>query len=399
MLIVGATLLAMLASGGTHAPAASKPEPKKNAAPLAESHELQSRPDEPFRLVRKILAENDRLALGGDASDSRRRESLKVVGERLLATQPQDWSLRRNKIAAVIYALSGGHPAVITTLNRKGYLKDLETPLVDGALAYSEGRPDDASTAFASVDPLAYPSTLAAPLFLVKGVLASGSADAEAMVALDWARLMAPASLVEESALRRQAVIALRTGDVALSVQFLAKWMRRFPQSTFAADFFDRYLVQLLDSNSLSPTATVETLVSRAEEYPSGSLCRLLIDLSAVGLNQRKLEFVRVAATKAKALAVEGGEDWRRASLYLEAGRAATSQAADALARLQELDASSYEPKERAILAAGISIAGQLLRLGNSEDAPAVEAAAGGGARERAARLVTEAAKILQEAK
>lgn len=399
MILAGATMLVMLASGGGgHAPAASKPAPKAAATPLAESAELHSRPDEPFRLVRKVVAENDRLALGG-GSDARRREILRFVGERMLAAQPEDWMLRRNKIAAVIYALNGGQPTVITSLVRKGYVKDLEAPLLDGALAYAEGRQDEASTAFAGLNPLAYSGSLAASLFLIKGVLASGTADAEAMVALDWARLMAPASLVEESALRRQAVIALRMGDVALSTHFLAKWKRRFPSSSFAPDFLDRYLPQLVENPALSGAALIKTVVSRSEEYPQGSLSKLLVELSYTGLNLRKLEHAQAAATQAMALAQEGSDELRRAKLYLEASRAATPQAADALTRLKALDASSYAAKDQAILAAGISIAGQLARWGAASDAPVVTATAIGGAKERAVRLLAQATKTLQEAK
>ena len=76
---------------------------------------------------------------------------LKRLGEKFQEADPAVWKDPRNSRAAVTFLLSGGAPQVVETLRSRNLLI-IDQAILDGAMAYVEGRPDDARARLGGVN-------------------------------------------------------------------------------------------------------------------------------------------------------------------------------------------------------------------------------------------------------
>ncbi|GLR96916.1 hypothetical protein ACVIU7_003863 [Bradyrhizobium liaoningense] len=113
---------------------------------------------EPYELVRALQAVQDGIANGDTAAHSSHIALIRQIGEKFLAADPAVWSNPQNSQAVVIYLLSGGAPQVVRKLPRDRM--NVDERLFNGALAYVEGRQDDARELLKDVKPRTIPSGL-----------------------------------------------------------------------------------------------------------------------------------------------------------------------------------------------------------------------------------------------
>ena len=97
---------------------------------------------EPYELVRALQAVQDGIANGDTAAHGSHIALIRQIGEKFLAADPAVWSNPQNGQAVVIYLLSGGAPQIVRKLPRDKI--NVDKALFDGALAYVEGRQDEA---------------------------------------------------------------------------------------------------------------------------------------------------------------------------------------------------------------------------------------------------------------
>jgi chemotaxis protein MotC len=397
-----AGLLAILSSGAAPAPTREpgpKPETQQVALPIEPEGALQRRADEPFMAVRAMRSAHDRLVLRSDSSRDELSGVDQKVRNQLLNAPAADWELRRNQVAAVSYALSGGDPLVLRTLMQRGLLKGADQTLISGALAYGEGRLEPAKTALAGLDPTNYPATIAAPLSLIQGVLVAGSDETKAMAALDYARLLAPGTLIEESAFRRQALISLYSEKLERAAYFIGRWLRRFPRSSFAKTFLEQFLTTLSKNATLSPAFIVQTLNANAEHLPAESRAYLLVNIAFHALRNRRFDIAREALPRMERLAPAGSMLELRAKLYEAVADAGTIRAASALRRLRAIEPEQLDDADRALQSAAIGVASQLTGKGfaPAEGAPvasALSASATAALEERARKAIALAVEV-----
>ncbi|MCJ2090926.1 hypothetical protein MKK67_00150 [Methylobacterium sp. J-072] len=163
----------------------------------------------------------------------------------LLNAASEVWTDRRNVQAAIVFALSGGGPAILRRLTRKGSPDLPDTNLARGALAYIDGQEAEASRLLKDVDTAPLPTTLAGSIGLTQAALTVTENPVRAIALLDRVRLSMPGTLVEEGALRREIFTLGQGGDLKKFEVLAIQYLRRFQHSIYAGNFRQRFAYQL----------------------------------------------------------------------------------------------------------------------------------------------------------
>ena len=157
----------------------------------------------------------------------------------------EGWKDPRNARAAVVFVLSGGSARVLQKLMRSGASADINEKLIKGALAYGEGRHDEAAELLAGIDARALDPGMAGHVAYVQGELAARKEPAKALVHLDEARLLSPGTIVEEAALRRQIALLAAAGSADRYEALATQYLRRFPNSVYAGGFRQQFALAI----------------------------------------------------------------------------------------------------------------------------------------------------------
>ena len=202
---------------------------------------------EPFELVRNLQSVQDGIANGDAAAHGSHLALIRQIGEKFLAADPGVWSNPQNGQAVVIYLLSGGAPQIVRKLPRDKI--NVDKALFDGALAYVEGRQDEARDLFKDVKPRTIPSGMGGQVALVQGALFARSEASLAIERLDDARLLLPGTLVEEAALRREILLVGQAEDFDKFEFLTLAYIRHYRNSVYAGDFWQRFSTGLTQSS------------------------------------------------------------------------------------------------------------------------------------------------------
>lgn len=301
-----------------------------------------------------------RMANGDKAAYAKQNDRLRAIGDAILAARPEIWKSKSETDAAAAYVLSGGQPRAIAKLLESGAVPKGEDPLLRGALAYAAGRSRDAESLLANIDPKTVSLKLGAQLAYAKSVLLTSKAPDQAIQLLDLARLLAPGSLVEEAALRREILLAgdRRDGDRMI---FLARqYASRFPKSIFAENFISslssvsvRYgLIE--DIANLRKFEALLGLVSPEQRHSF---------LLAIARNQTvngKFEVAGEAANYVLSALPAGDPDETRARFYVAAAKILGDDYDAGITQLKALDKSKLDKADQALLPAVLHVARHL---------------------------------------
>src|SRR5690625_967925 len=178
----------------------------------------------------------DQIALGSEAALAAQQGLLLRTGGQMLELDRTLWREPVNARAAIGFVLSGGEPELLRALLAENVLPGAEAELARAALAYATGRWGEASAALEGVDARHLPPALGAHSALVQASLAMAEAPAEARSFLETARLLAPGTLVEEAALRRQLLVESRLAQPESLGALARHYCRRFPNSIYGAN-------------------------------------------------------------------------------------------------------------------------------------------------------------------
>ena len=172
-------------------------------------------PDQqPYILMRALRAVQDQVAVGSTSAHEEQRRILRDLGSKLRGLPVQVWDDVRNVRSAVFFALSGGDPAVLKVIIDRTTTPHVERRLLRGALAYGEGRQRDALGLLQPLKARDLDPVLGGMVALIQGTLVARTNPKEAIQRLDEARLLAPGTLIEESALRQEILLVAREGEL-----------------------------------------------------------------------------------------------------------------------------------------------------------------------------------------
>jgi len=331
---------------------ASVIEPGAQASPV---HPIDH--DGPIAALRTLRALQDQIALGNrDAHAAQRR----VIGElslRLMKLPAATWSDQRNSRAAIALVLSGGDPRLLRRIIATGSVKDVDEKLAKGALAYAENRRAEAAEFLSGIDARMLDATLAGQIALTQSMLVEQDQVARSLELLELARLLAPGTLVEEAALRRQCVAASAAGQLDLFEKLAARYLRRFPKSVYAPSFYKQFAKGLLSEAYASDEKRRANLSGMLAELPVNESRDIYLAIAEEGIASGAIEVTRLAVgSVVKALEV-GSKEAERVKVYESAALVATPDAEKGAAILGGIDRTKLDRPDVELVDAALSVA------------------------------------------
>jgi len=292
-----------------------------------------------------------RLAQGDKAAYALSRERMKAAGKAIAAAAPEEFKIAEERSAVIAYLLSGGLPRDVGRIVERGDFPAAEQDLLRGAIGYVLGKQDQAE-ALLSYDAGKMSLRIAGQLAFAQSVLTTPKDARKALALLDLARVLAPGTLVEEAALRREILLV---GDLRETprVAFLARqYVERYGRSLYAGDFvatLAKTAIRFDLCATLTDLAKFDTLLALAP--PEGARAFLLA-VSRASLPLGRFDVAAEAAADALKSAPPGSPDEMRAKLYSLAARFPKLPEVEALAAFAAVPEDKLAPEDRKLFKA-----------------------------------------------
>ena len=331
-----------------------------SAAGHAAAATPEERAHEPYRLMRTLQSLQEQIARGSVPAHNAQRAVINRLSEQFLAADPAVWQSQRNAHAAIAFVLGGGPPQILRRLMRLDPPPAVDEALLRGALAYVEGREAEALEALGGYDPMMFPGHLGGQLAIVQSALAIRDDPGRAVRLLRIARLLAPGTLIEEAALRREIFVEGQRGDIARFEFLTIQYLRRFRNSVYAGNFRQRFAVllsQLDFAEDLDGFMRLEAILAQMDGEGKRDLYLFFARHSLIN---GRIALARLAAGRAAALSAGGSSEDTRAQFYDAATAIVTPDFEEAVARLLSLDPSKLPAPDRPLLEAAIELAIQI---------------------------------------
>ncbi|MBZ9603474.1 chemotaxis protein MotC [Phyllobacterium chamaecytisi] len=324
--------------------------------PLTTAHAAMPSP-EPYMLVRSMRMLQDQVASGKPEALPMLNRVLGHIAEQLQAARPEVWSKPANVYAIFIYLLNGGNPEVVRTILTSANLGHVDPKLVAGSLAYADGDTLRIIENFQELPPNV-PIELVASIYLVTATQLAGLDAGTALKRLDYIRLNAPGTLLEEAALRRGLMIAARLGDKD-KVRLLARnYLQRFALSPYSEDFFRQLVDALMVIKDKISNAEIEELASLA--WP-GARLPFYLRIARGAIVDGDMQRARFASEQADALSTVLKTDDTQAKLYLAVSNVGSDKTGDARFMLSKLPRDRLHGRDVNLLEAAIVMANKIL--------------------------------------
>jgi chemotaxis protein MotC len=332
------------------------------ATPPAVAQTTNGSDKKPFELVRELQIFQDQAVLKSKNARAQQTDLLAKVAAQLTKFDASAWADRRNARAAVIYVLSGGDPRVLSKLLGSGAALGVDDQLVKGALAYGERRDTEATQLLDGVDAETLDRSVGGHVALVRALLVAKSDQRKAIALLDRARIIAPGTMVEEAALRRQAILAAKVGDLDAFEALSSQYFRRFASSIFERSF-ERQFAKEVVSKSYAADAKrlpkLEKLLRGLSEMQRRETC---LAIAEEGIAVADVEIVRFAARLAGMDAKAQPLEAMRMLLFEAAAVVATPDHEQGRMALRLVDKSKLGAREEGLLYAATAVADEISR-------------------------------------
>ena len=336
-----ALALAALAAPALAGEGASKPAPTPIIAPPT-----------PFcDMMLEVQRFQARMAQGDRAAYQEQREKMRAIGAEIAAARPDAFKLKAERDAVVVYLLSGGQPRDIAKILERDDFPPAERDLLRGAAGYTGGRETEAEKLL-SYDPKAQSLRLGSQLAYAESVLVTPKDPRKALDLLDLARLLAPGTLIEEAALRREILLV---GDLRNPgrVAFLARqYVERFGKSIYASDFVHSLAAIAIRFDlcaTLSDLGKFSALLALTRPEQARTF---LLAVSRDSVLRGRFDVAAKSAQEAARTAAPGSVDEARARLYDVISRFPKMAESDAQAAFARVALDKLAPADRALYSA-----------------------------------------------
>ncbi len=317
----------------------------------------------PSELIRELKASQDRITQGDTNAHLAQRTLLARIAEQLAASNPDVWKEPRNARAALAFVLSGGKPAVLKKLAENGALSAIDDKLVRGVLAYAEGRDADALELLGAIDARELAPNLGGHIALAKAELIAKKDPKQALESLDEARLLAPGTLIEEAALRRQVSIVAASGEFDRFALLSTNYLRRFGRSVYARGFRRQFAIDVAARADTGEADHASRLQAVLEALAPGERRELYLAIAREGLMRGRAEVARFAASHAGLLFEAESVGRLRARLYEAAALVLTDDIDKGAAMLEAIDRAKLGEEDAELASAAGAVAAEIRRL------------------------------------
>lgn len=327
----------------------------------------------PFQMVRSLQLVQDALAAGDHAALPMQRKLLEMIDARLRAAPKEEFEDIRNLRAVLVYGVSGGNPQTVEiVLSRLGIAEN--DPVASGVLGYLQGRTDDAMRTLGPIDPMTQEFELGAFLALVKGTVVAGQDEQAGLAFLDQARLLAPGTLVEESALRRTISLSASLNDPARFLRGSSQYVRRFLRSPYASQFADAFVAGAVSLHAALDPQLLAAIISQMSQEHQRVIYLRLARMGMIDGLAELSAFAAVGAARIETGMLETGDP--RAALYSSIASVTSDSVGDVAAKLKAIDRAMLSDGDRKLLDAAEAIAAEVLSAPAALENPVVEISA-----------------------
>lgn len=318
----------------------------------------------PVEMVRTLQIMQDQIAAGSTTAHVAQRTLLGHIDERFATFDMKLWESSKNVRAAVVFVLSGGRPHILRKLATLETLVPSDRSLVQGALAYVEGREGDAKRYLAEVDVASLPPALAGQVALVQSALTVRDDPAKSVELLDYVRLQVPGTLIEEAALRREIFVVSQMGNVGKFEALSRQYLRRFRSSVYAGNFRQRFATALTHLDFAKDQQQFPRLVTILNELDVDSQRDLYLLIARSAVDQGQTKAAILASDKAHELAPSDILSATRAKLYKAAAVIVTAEGFESgVAELRKIDRGILSQSDAALLDSALSLAGTIRKV------------------------------------
>ncbi|MGB8279244.1 MAG: chemotaxis protein MotC [Methylovirgula sp.] len=322
----------------------------------------------PYEIVRSLQALHDQMVLGSRAAQTAMPGLLRKLGDRLVAADPSVWRDPRNVRAIVVYILSGGEIRVARKVLESGKCNAAEKRLIEGALAYLEGFEATAKSLLENVDPRSLEPAVGSHIALAQAALIAQDNPGKAMSLLDIARILAPGTLVEDAALRREVFLAEEAADFDKFAAMSDQYLRRFRRSVYADSFHRNLSIAIIRLSQSGDAQQLALLSSLLKELSSHEQLRLYLRIAQSSVISGKVSAARWAAEEAAQLAPKNGLEAHRATLYDGAASVLTTDYDHGLTELDGLDAAHLPHDDALLKEAALGLAAQIRQWPSTQE-------------------------------
>jgi chemotaxis protein MotC len=319
-----------------------------------------------------------RIAAGDKAAYASQAERISAVGAAIVAAKPEVWQSKHETDAAVIYLFSGGQPRDIVRLIESGAVPPSEIPLLRGALAYVLGNEAEAEKRLSGIDARRLPLRLAGPMAFAQSVIETSRDSAKAIELLDLARLLAPGTLVEEAALRREVMLEADQHEVERLARLARQYASRFGSSVYAEAFLQTLAGALAQSGAIDNPENFSKFRGFFAALAPDARRGFLLGLARAAILNGRFEVASMAATAALDGVPPDTVEEARGKLYEAMARILTPNYDAALAELQSVAQTRLDRHDQELLAAARGVAAFLREppASSAEPPPAADVAA-----------------------
>ncbi|MGO9135157.1 MAG: hypothetical protein ACLP8A_14090 [Methylovirgula sp.] len=314
----------------------------------------------PYEIIRSLESLHDQMVLGSRPAQMAMPTVLRQLGARLVAADPSVWHDPRNARAVVIYLLSGGEIRVARKILASNTCPAAERQLIEGSLAYLEGYKSQARNLLAKVDVRALEPGVGSHIALAQAALAAEEKPEVAIQLLDLARIVAPGTLVEDAALRREVFLAEQTSDFDKFIAMSDQYFRRFKRSVYASAFQRDFGIALTRLSQFAKPEQLAALSALLKELPDAEQLRFYLHVAQVAVVGGKTITARWAAAEAAGLAPKSGPDAVRAALYDGVAALLSSEYDRGLAEIKAVDPAHLPHEDTLLRDASLDLAAQI---------------------------------------
>ncbi|WP_072395268.1 hypothetical protein [Hyphomicrobium sp. CS1GBMeth3] len=312
---------------------------------------------QPYVLIRSLRKVQDEIAAGSAEAHDRQRQIMRDLGAQMTALPVAVWDDVRNVRAAIFFVLSGGDPAVLKAIVTRPRTPYVERRALRGALAYGEGRSLDALGMLQKLEARKLDSLLGGIVALIQGTLVTKKDPKKAIAFLDEARLLSPGTLVEEAALRQQILLLAREGELERFDLLAEQYSRRFPNSLFARSFRRQFFAGVARQNYKRASEWISRTETELQKVPPTERVGLYLAIAEEATKGGNIDIARHAAGKARELSRADSRSLQRAKLFEGAALAVTSDFAEGVSLLDEIDPEKVAESDLKVRDAALSVA------------------------------------------
>ena len=344
---------------------------------------------QPYETVRALEALQDRIAGGDAASQAAHARAVQRAARVFVKAKAEVWADKRNARALVLYLFSGGDAKTVADAVPIGVIAPSVSDLYAGALAYGVGDDATAREKLMGIDPKVQPGGLGGHLALIQATLAANADKAKAVGLLDLARLLAPGTLVEEAALRKEMSLIGATGDLDKFSLLTRRYLGAFARSSYAQNFRELVARTATELGSDETPGADQRLARLMTGLDPAERRRLYLAIAHAAALAGRMTMATYAGSEARKLARPGDQDLARATIYYGAAAIVGDSYDEVRRQLTDIPIDRLGAGDRALRDSALAVA-EIIRQPMQMDRAA-------SAQASAAGMVTDAERALAE--